>query len=239
MKQLLIIFTCCYSIIFNIQAQNYLAEYQSKDNKARLTFNAMAWLYDVTASIEFKIESYDVDVSDMSPETQSYSSFNYRSLDKNYYLDNEIVPPILKCVIKGDLIRPEWTILSDSIKTIENYTCLMAKGHVRGRDYTVWFTPDIPVSAGPWKLWGLPGLIVSARSDDWIVDEITMISLKQTDVFPEEPVVKKTVSPEEFKVLFQEEAKKNSRMMRSIGGDGMYIDVSINTKNHPDKSLLE
>ena len=44
--------------------------------------------------------------------------------------------------------------------TILTYSCLKATCSYGGRDYIAWFTPDIPISDGPYKFFGLPGLIV-------------------------------------------------------------------------------
>jgi GLPGLI family protein len=55
-----------------------------------------------------------------------------------------------------------WRIMNDSIKRLGNITCKKAVGSFRGRIYEVWFAPDIPLSYGPWKLSGLPGLILEA-----------------------------------------------------------------------------
>ena len=54
-----------------------------------------------------------------------------------------------------------WT-MADSTKTILNYTVQMATCDYRGHHWTAWFAPDVPVSDGPWKLHGLPGLIMEA-----------------------------------------------------------------------------
>lgn len=35
-------------------------------------------------------------------------------------------------------------------------------GIVTGRNYEVWFAPILPYSTGPWKLSGLPGLMLKA-----------------------------------------------------------------------------
>ncbi len=40
---------------------------------------------------------------------------------------------------------------------------MRATTHYGGRDWTVWFTLEIPFSVGPWKLWGLPGLVLRAE----------------------------------------------------------------------------
>ena len=36
----------------------------------------------------------------------------------------------------------------------------------RGRDWVVWYAEDISLSDGPWKLGGLPGMILYAESKD-------------------------------------------------------------------------
>lgn len=59
----------------------------------------------------------------------------------------------------------DWTLSGES-KDILGYTCAKATGSFRGRTYEAWFTEEIPVSAGPWKLRGLPGTILSARDSE-------------------------------------------------------------------------
>ena len=55
------------------------------------------------------------------------------------------------------------TIL-DEFKTILNYKCQRATVNFGERVFDVWFTPDIPISDGPWKIQGLPGLVISAKT---------------------------------------------------------------------------
>ncbi len=46
--------------------------------------------------------------------------------------------------------------------TIVGYKCKKAICNFRGRKWTAWYTLDIPISEGPWKLDGLPGMIFKA-----------------------------------------------------------------------------
>lgn len=57
-----------------------------------------------------------------------------------------------------------WTVC-DSVKNILGYDCIMAYADYHGRHWTVWFAPEIPLSDGPWKLSGLPGLILEAEEE--------------------------------------------------------------------------
>lgn len=57
-----------------------------------------------------------------------------------------------------------WEI-GDSTKTILGYECVIANTDYHGRHWTAWFCPDIPIQDGPWKLSGLPGLILEAEEE--------------------------------------------------------------------------
>ena len=57
-----------------------------------------------------------------------------------------------------------WT-MGDSTREVLGYTCQQATADFRGRRWTAWFTTDIPISDGPWKLGGLPGLILKAYDE--------------------------------------------------------------------------
>ena len=59
-----------------------------------------------------------------------------------------------------------WNIDFNRTKEIANYKCHFAKGSYGGREYYAWFTTDIPINNGPWKFWGLPGLILEVASLD-------------------------------------------------------------------------
>jgi GLPGLI family protein len=83
-----------------------------------------------------------------------YQYYNQKKLyteDKivNFYLTEEPLPAI------------NWQIKADTL-TIGTLHCQKATTHFKGRDYEAWFCADLPFKNGPWKLNGLPGLIVQA-----------------------------------------------------------------------------
>lgn len=67
--------------------------------------------------------------------------------------------PGLKYYIYEDATNMKWQLL-DEFKEISGYKCQKAATEFRGRKYEAWFTSEIPLSCGPWKFSGLPGLIL-------------------------------------------------------------------------------
>lgn len=63
--------------------------------------------------------------------------------------------------VKESIPKIDWKIEKDT-KNIGPYICKKATAIFGGRHYTAWYCPDIAVRFGPWKLNGLPGLIMEA-----------------------------------------------------------------------------
>ena len=67
---------------------------------------------------------------------------------------------------EGSEETPEiaWTLTDDTV-TVGGYLCQQATATFRGLKWHVYYTEEVPTSAGPWRLRGLPGLIVEVKSD--------------------------------------------------------------------------
>ena len=63
-----------------------------------------------------------------------------------------------------EMESPDWSLERDTL-TICGYTCKKATTTYFGRNYAAWYTLEIPISDGPWKFFGLPGLILKVEDD--------------------------------------------------------------------------
>ncbi|WP_233741952.1 GLPGLI family protein [Halpernia frigidisoli] len=58
----------------------------------------------------------------------------------------------------------QWTILKD-VDKVEGYNVQKATTNFAGRHWTAFFTSEIPIQDGPYKFFGLPGLILKIEDD--------------------------------------------------------------------------
>ncbi len=63
-----------------------------------------------------------------------------------------------------DPVKFNWNILSDKEK-IGSYNTQKATTEFGGRKWTAWFSSDLPFQDGPYKFYGLPGLIVKIEDE--------------------------------------------------------------------------
>ena len=90
--------------------------------------------------------------------------FNQKDLKSNVvsYYSNEFDETEFEY---DEQLKPFWELGSEQ-KSILGYPCTSAYIKYGGRSYTAFFTEKIPISDGPYKFFGLPGLILEIYDED-------------------------------------------------------------------------
>lgn len=147
----------------------------------------------------------------ISDESKGESAKLYKNRETNEVITMDKGPseglsnPVQTYLQVKEPITQDWTITEDTL-TVLNYPCQKATTKFRGRNYSAWFTLDIPIGDGPWKLCGLPGMILKAEDANGIF-HFQAIGIEQT---PNETVNKPTdrkIVPSTLKKL--KEYRKN------------------------------
>lgn len=107
----------------------------------------------------------------------------------------------------------KWNLETDT-KIIGKAICQKATSNYKGRNWVVWFAPDIPFETGPWKLYGLPGLILEAHD---VKNEVQFVFTGFEPVNPEENL-KITLPKDVIKVSLSDIKKLKDLMYKNPKG---------------------
>ena len=106
--------------------------------------------------------------------------------------------------------------MTNESKPIGKYTAIKAEANIKEKNrkgkevnkkIIAWFTPEIPVGAGPQKFWGLPGLILELNNNG---EEVYL--LKEIVYNPKDGLVIK--APEKGKKVDQKTFEKEQEKLR-------------------------
>lgn len=150
----------------------YLSK-QEKDKQAYMFGGKDDWK-EYTLLFFNEKESRYTHSEEQSEESEGYSwrkeEYNVRrNFEKNTMNDAlEMLGKVY--LIEDSLQAPNWKILND-IKDVAGHICMkaMIQDTVKNQKIIAWFAQDIPVSAGPERLYGLPGLILALDINDGAV----------------------------------------------------------------------
>ena len=144
--------------------------------------------------------------------------------------------------------KPQWKISTDTC-IILSYTCQKATARFRGRDWMAWFTMEVPIDAGPWKLCGLPGLILKASDNKkhYVFECIGLenISKKKQPViqaYLKDPVIDIECTRQEYLKAQQQFYENYFNTLLAIGYGLLIIDDSGNIIDEietPNTTLLD
>jgi GLPGLI family protein len=148
--------------------------------------------------------------------TESDERFHYdlekgKTLELREFMDK-------KFLIKGTSDSFQWKLTGEQ-KKVAGYVCQQAIHEVDSQQIIAWFSPQLPLSVGPAKLTGLPGMILEAE-----MDEVNLRPLGKAEI--ELPKGGKFVSEEKFEQIVEEKTKELQMEMSGSGsGSGSVIRV--------------
>jgi GLPGLI family protein len=141
---------------------------EPKNGVATLLFNRSVSLYThnsaPTQDSSFNDPQYDMP-STVAGDREGFPIYKIYAERRLYAKIFCRQAPRTNCVVSDTFATTAWTLHPEH-RRFGQYDCRRATGHYRGRDYEAWYTLDVPIPTGPFKLGGLPGLILEATSLD-------------------------------------------------------------------------
>ena len=193
-------------LIFNKEMSNYITAKDSLEKTDKIYEEKISYDEENNVSIVSRLkvsEEGDQVVYHIRKKTM-WSNFLFK---KQIYV-KEVTPII------------NWKI-SKETKKIGKFNCKKATANFRGRDYTAWFTMEIALPFGPWKLNGLPGLILEAYDANKHVYQYFKnieypSKTKEKVRFIKIPKSEKFKDYSEFKIFQKQQIEKNKENQKMI-----------------------
>ncbi len=245
-------FTQSYKVIYDLnwKKNKDTKEYSQEYFALLLNNNKKS---DFLSYIKFKSDSTKTkSLQDLRKNVQGTLSFNYKFgeskfneiVSKNYSLketvfEKQLFDKVFNVKYNCDF---NWKI-SDERSSLLNYPIQKATTEFGGRTWVAWFSTEIPIQDGPYKFYGLPGLIlkISDLEDDYIY-EMKSIVKEENDIsernFGSENIIK--VSSEKWNKIWKNYKKEPSSILgfQESSSDGMsnklFVGGNPNSKEFQD-----
>ena len=178
MKKSVTVFILLLALVMNAQNQRFIYEYKYiLDSTAKNKPETEMLLLDIapkgskfyskdsfetdslmaaTMEKQLKAESSEIDFSKIKSKGKVYYSVEKMYPDYSVIFFNNLAADEY---MVQDSREQDWKILSDKQK-VGGFIAQKALCDFAGRKWTAWFTTDLPIQDGPYKFYGLPGLIV-------------------------------------------------------------------------------
>ncbi|MGO4905494.1 GLPGLI family protein [Flavobacterium sp. W20_MBD1_R3] len=247
MKKYIFIFISCYCF-----SQNNKVTYEFIRKINDLEFKANGILNINKNITTFNLSQYknllnngdkliDVKTND---STTVISSGNICFEDKLYYYDfkKDSITSLLydvscnsKVLVKDKIVYPKWDIL-DEYKVISGYKSQKATAFINDRTWSVFFTNELKISCGPWRLIGLPGVVLEAYENTNIYT-FKLAKIEKTNEILNEPKLDKKSTFNEFVEKAVKQKQNELTFMFSQMGDETSEPVDL--KDFPLYETLE
>jgi GLPGLI family protein len=212
-------------ISINIEGQGLpegIAAMMPKDQKSEkvLYFSPGATLYENSdkkkddQKQEFKQDNVQIHIERTIPDEKTYTDITNKRVVEQKDLMGRLF------LVSGNTESEKWKFTGRQ-KKILDLPCMEAMS-VEDKDTIIaWYTPNIPVQAGPENISGLPGMVLEANIG-------STIHLLANRIEPGNDVTKKIKEPSKGKKITAEgfaklQKEKQEEMLKQYGGKGNVI----------------
>lgn len=118
--------------------------------------------------------------------------------------------------------------LSEETQTVNTLHCKKATLQYKGRNWTAWYAPEIPLPYGPYKFTGLPGLIIKMESEDGefsfqLVESIPKNKLNGKELSVEDRRYKKKSKSATFSEMRKMKKNEIDKMIAELSNMGVQL----------------
>lgn len=209
-----------YLITHNWTKKMAAVDYVSKQQKERLAYiwgSRSEWKMFTDFYFNADETKYQESEESAEDDDEGYSWRKDAYTIRHNYTKNtvrDLVTVLDKAYVIEDSIQaPNWKILND-MKEVAGHICMNAEYEdtLRMQKVTVWFALDIPISGGPERLCGLPGLILEVDVNNGgmtiVADKIEMKKLDKELEMPKKIKGKKITEAEYFELIRKHVSEK-------------------------------
>lgn len=150
---------CDYYTLFNLDFDHGkdMREFQGR----LLIRNSKSYFYMAATKKTYEKEDADFDVI-----VKTDTIFKViKDLDNNYLIFSDILITNKEAFYSDSLHQMNWELTTDK-KYIDSFECFKAKTYFRGRHYIAWYSLGLAIPNGPWKIGGLPGLVIETYDEN-------------------------------------------------------------------------
>lgn len=176
---------------------------------------------------EGKVKSgLDSYVSTVKTINDDYLKINHATKEV-FFFD---ILPTTSILVTDNYPELNWVISTEK-KNVIGYSCLKATANYRGRTWVAWFSPDIAMPYGPWKLHGLPGLILEAYDkDEMFKMQIAKVEKIKSDLFDRDFKTFRLThnsKPITYKQFLEDSDEAMINMVKQMNSDGENVELII------------
>lgn len=164
-------------------------------------------------SVYMKLKNENIELEEAYYEAIMHYPTILINYPSGYVTERETIIPH-EYEAKGEKLNMNWSLIEEDTISIHGYFCKKARLSYGQKEWFVYYTEEIPASFGPWKFYGLPGMIVKAYDKEGSsLFEIREVIKESLPILYEKASISKTTTQKKF-IRYKNKIYRNKQYVK-------------------------